>query len=213
MRRMFIPAILLLVALATATSAAERTPLAERAPFMYVAIDGGVSLVSDADVDFFGVPGALESKVGGSITGEIGSQASEHLRFALSLQYDRFEASSVRIQGRPESDGQIVNMMRPLWNLYFDLGLLDGLLRPYVGGGVGAAWATFDSGSLGYGTTSDWGLAYAIHAGTHIALSDAWLLKAGYRFSGTGSLWNSQDNFIFGNVRSHDFIVGVRRDF
>jgi hypothetical protein len=39
------------------------------------------------------------------------------------------------------------------------------------------------------------------------------LLKVGYRYNRTGSLWNDQENFIFGNICSHDFIAGVRMDF
>jgi len=213
MKKKLAALVYLIGATLTTTALAERTPLAERAPLMYVSIDGGISIVPETDVRFFGVPSKLEFDPGGTVGVEMGSQASENLRFGLSVLYNRTKTSSVRVGATPQAGGQIVSMVRPMWNFYYDLSFLGEFLRPYAGVGLGAAWAGFDSTSLGYGDTSDWGLAYAVHAGTHLALTDTWLLKVGYRFNGTGSLWNDQDNFIFGNILSHDFIVGVRADF
>jgi opacity protein-like surface antigen len=213
---MLITLIGLLVAAATPAMAADPdTSLADRTPLMYASIDAGVSIVPDRDVRFFGIPSRLENDTGWTVGVEIGSQATEHLRFGLSVLYNRFNTSSVQIAPNPipESGGQVVDMVRPIWNLYYDFSFLDAFLRPYVGVGLGAVWAQFDSTSLGYGETSDWGLAFVAHVGTHIAITDTWLLKVGYRYNRTGSLWNDQENFIFGNICSHDFIAGVRMDF
>ncbi|MBW2695443.1 MAG: porin family protein [Deltaproteobacteria bacterium] len=215
MKRMLITLIGLLVAAATPAIAADPdTSLADRTPLMYASIDAGVSIVPDRDVRFFRLPSTLENDTGWTVGAEIGSQATEHLRFGLSVLYNRFKTSSVQIwpNPNPKSGGQ-VDMVRPIWNFYYDFSFLDEFLRPYVGVGLGAVWAQFDSTSLGYGETSDWGLAFVAHAGTHIALTDMWLLKVGYRYNTTGSLWNDQENFIFGNISSHDFIAGVRMDF
>jgi opacity protein-like surface antigen len=204
---------LTLAASGQSMAASERTPLADRTPLLYVSVDGGYSLVSDTEVTFFGVASELRNDSGFNVGAEIGSQSSEHFRFGLSLLYSRFTTSTTRVGTSVLPGGQVVDMVRPLWNFYWDFSLMDEFLRPYVGAGLGAAWAGFDSTSLGYGEASDWGLAYVIHAGTHIALTDLWLLKVGYRFNGTGSLWNDQLNFITGNLRSHDFLVGVTMNF
>jgi opacity protein-like surface antigen len=203
----------MLGAAASTATAAGRTPLADRTPQMYAAVDGGISIVPDTDVTFFGVGSTLQNDLGFTIGVEVGSQATPNFRFAASVLYNRFKTSSVQLGASPRPGGQVVDMVRPIWNLYYDLNLLDEFIRPYAGVGLGAVWASFDSTSLGYGQTSDWGLAFVAHLGTHVAITDRWLVKAGYRFNATGSLWNDQENFIAGNIISHDFIVGVRADF
>jgi opacity protein-like surface antigen len=187
----------------------HRTPMSERTPLGYATLEGGVSIVPDRDITYFSVPSTIENNVGFTVGGEIGSQASEHFRFGLSLLYNRFKTSSTHVGESYRRGGQVVDLVRPLWNVYWDFSLMDELLRPYVGVGLGAAYGLFDSTTLTYGSTSDWGYAFAFYLGTHVSLNDSWMLKVGYRFNRTGSLWNDQDSFLTGNLCSHDFVLGV----
>lgn len=78
-----------------------------------------------------------------------------------------------------------------------------GGLTPYLGGGVGAAWVTYEAG--GY-EAEDTVAAYQLIGGVRVPLGNTWSLFGEYRYQGTfedpeddGLEWeHSGHNWVFG---------------
>lgn len=118
-------------------------------------------------------------------------------------------------------------------NAYADLGNFNGI-TPYVGAGIGASRNTISgfrdvnelrSGAAWAAEDSQWNLAWALHAGLGIAVTDRTTIDLGYSFvslgdARTGPLTNDDpaftlpnDGFRFKDLTSHDLKVGVRYSF
>lgn len=119
-------------------------------------------------------------------------------------------------------------------NAYADLGTYSGI-TPYVGAGIGASRNTISgfrdynvltSGGSWAPEASKWNLAWALHAGLGIAVTDRTTIDLGYSFvslgdAKTGSLVNyspaapnpANNGFTFNDLTSHDLKVGVRYSF
>jgi opacity protein-like surface antigen len=120
-----------------------------------------------------------------------------------------------------------------LFNAYYDFESW-GMVTPYVGAGVGAAWIKIsdftDTNGItgGFGlsdSTETWNFAAALYAGATVDLNEKLKLDFGYRFLYMGdaktedllALDGSNDidgnTFHFDNIMSHDLKVGLRYAF
>ena len=113
-----------------------------------------------------------------------------------------------------------------LANAYVDIGTWY-CFTPYVGAGVGGAYNQLaDFVDMGIGTTdagfgrnsTNWNLAWALHAGLSYDLSKSLKVDLAYRYLNYGSVTDTIDciggcipnSYKFGNLSSHDIMLGLR---
>ena len=113
-----------------------------------------------------------------------------------------------------------------LANAYVDLGTWN-CFAPFVGAGVGGAYNTMaDLVDMGIGTTgagfgrnsSQWSPAWALYAGIGYDVSKSLKVDLTYRYLNYGSVTDtvdciggcSPDSYKFGNLYSHDIMLGLR---
>jgi opacity protein-like surface antigen len=173
----------------------------------------------------------------------IGYQFTDSLRADITGEYrfaSDFNASDAydtgpadgTIDGTNNYDGQKEEAVF-LVNAYWDLPT-HGIMKPYVGAGVGASWikiSDFTDTSpnplaIGLsGSTEQWNFAWALYAGLGFELSQNLTLDVGYRFlylgdaetedllAPDGSNPTIGNSFNFNNIMSHDVKVGLRYKF
>ena len=114
-----------------------------------------------------------------------------------------------------------------LANAYVDLGTWN-CFTPFVGFGIGAARNSMSNltdfntnGGLGRGIgrdSSEWHLAWALHAGVAYEITKNFKIELAYRYLNYGSITETvdcvggcnADQFKFGNLSSHDIKLGFR---
>ena len=114
-----------------------------------------------------------------------------------------------------------------LANAYVDLGTWN-CFTPFVGLGIGGAYNTLadftdfnTNGGLGRGigrNTSEWHMAYALHAGVAYNVSKNFKVELAYRYLNFGSITDTidciggchPDSYKFGNLYSHDIMLSLR---
>ena len=171
----------------------------------------------------------------------IGYQVSHWLRADATVQYrgkadfmalDRYEGVN---DGNPFTwDGtNDYRARKSEWlvmaNAYVDLGTFAGI-TPYVGAGLGASRNTISSfrdinvPNLGVAyadSNSQWNLAWALHAGVAMDVSDRLTMDLGYSYMHLGDassgdittytgVNNVNNPMHFNNIVSHDFTLGLR---
>lgn len=113
-----------------------------------------------------------------------------------------------------------------LANAYIDLGTWCGV-TPFIGAGIGTSGNTISgfsdvgipTGGAGTGpTTTDWNLAWAVHAGLSYSVNENLKLELAYRFLNMGSVEGpincvggcNPDSYRFHNLESQDVMLGFR---
>lgn len=114
-----------------------------------------------------------------------------------------------------------------LANAFVDLGTWN-CFTPFVGAGVGTAYNTItnfsdinpSAPSFGTGTdSSEWHLAWALYAGVSYEVTKNFSMDLTYRYLNYGSVTgtincfsgcNAPDSFKFGDLHSHDIMLGFR---
>lgn len=121
-----------------------------------------------------------------------------------------------------------------LAGLYYDFPVMLGIVRPFVGGGVGKSRNEMDP-ILWYDTTSSGKLpggkknsfAWQFSAGANVLLSEGLVLEVGYRYMDMGKFKKSAGPDLVGNfnapgvgtggatghLRADEIYLGIRRDF
>lgn len=145
-----------------------KAPQIEESSFWYLRADAGYA-VNDAP-DWSLVPGGTMDDAGVFGLG-IGARFSDWLRLDLTADY-RTPAtySALGVDG----DLSVATMLA---NVYVDLGSWHKI-TPYVGAGIGGAYADLDAPGFGSG----WGLAWGVMGGVTLELSSNWQLDVGYRY-------------------------------
>jgi len=113
-----------------------------------------------------------------------------------------------------------------LANAYIDLGTWD-CFTPFIGAGIGGAYNTLsDFTDTGFGTTgrgygrnsSDWSLAWALHAGVSYNVNQNLKIELSYRYLNYGSVTDTvdciggcnADSYKFSDLHSNDIRIGLR---
>lgn len=175
--------------------------------------------------------------------GGIGYQFNEWFRADVMAEYrgkSDFRAVdwvTTTFPGNPGTYTNDYSAQKSEWlimaNAYADLGTFGGV-TPYVGAGIGASRNTISGfrdvnvlrgGAAWAPEESQWNLAWALHAGLGIAVTERTTIDLGYSFvslgdARTGPLANDDpaytlpnDGFRFNDLTSHDLKVGVRYSF
>ena len=175
----------------------------------------------------------------GLIGGGVGYEINHWLRGDVTVEYrhdSRFTALDRWNRAGP-ADPVVNNYTARksellfLANAYADLGTYYGM-TPYVGAGIGTSRNTI-SGFRDYAPNdnitntaanhSQWQLAWALHAGIGVDLTDQATLDIGYSYTHLGNARTGEvtpavpgfpnDPFTFRNLHSHDIKVGLRYRF
>jgi opacity protein-like surface antigen len=177
----------------------------------------------------------------------IGYQHSDHVRFDLTAEY-RGKASFSALDRYDTFGAGALPLFNADWgtndytakkseflflaNGYYDIGTWHGV-TPYVGAGVGVSYNIISdfrdtnviTAGGGYaGTGGKLNLAWALHAGASMQVTDALTIDLGYSFvslgdAQTGILYNLDGTctacqpMYFRGITSHDLKLGVRWAF
>ena len=165
--------------------------------------------------------------------GGAGYEWNKWLRFDGTVEYRAKTAVSAfgSFPGNPAFGTDFYNGHLKSWvflaNGYVDLGTW-WCLTPFVGAGIGGAYNTMadltdfnTNGGLGRGigrNSSEWHMAYALYAGVAYNVSQNFKVDFTYRYLNYGSITDTvdcvggcnPDQFKFGNLQSHDFMIGLR---
>lgn len=197
---------------APAASAAEFKP--------YVSVFGGASFLNDINVvNTSGTHSTWKFNGGYILGGAVGVKWNDLLRTELELSHAVWSANhctSTRdgCVGAASGDLQATYLLSNVW---FDVPT-NGMVTPYVGGGLGVGWAnanvTASNGRQLLGGNS--GLAFQLGAGLKFAVSESVDVDLGYRFKDITNITFSDQNgnpWTPTNLVSHNFQVGVTLKF
>ncbi len=198
----------------------------------YVSVFGGYGMFNDYEFDFDngigGVfPYTLELDSGfviGAAVGRSGGILGPNVRTEIEVShmstsdFSGYFATGGGFVGT-DPDGR-VSSTNLLVNLWFDIPTNSNFM-PYVGGGVGAGFAsgdlTISNGSGAQFDGSDTGLAYQLGFGGAIPLNDMSYLDVGYRYRVVTDVAFDSSIAGFattaGDISAHTVQIGVRFEF
>jgi opacity protein-like surface antigen len=183
----------------------------------YTSVFAGGSSLRNVETDYYGSAYSVDFNNGYVLGFAIGKQISPNLRVEGELSYNRNKASSYSYGGSGPypADGHI-SATYLLANVWYDIPT-QGKLKPYVGGGIGAARVNADThfggNAFGYGP-GETKLAGQIGAGFSYELSPKMDLDVGYRYKVVNNV-DFADNdgsgvYTAGDVQSHNLQIGLR---
>ncbi len=144
------------------------------------------------------------------VGGAIGLKVHENIRVEAELAYRRYSLRKVTYPGfAPIALNGHADAISFMGNLWCDLPL-GGRMTPYVGGGVGLAYAGYSDSTTPL-HDHDTGLIFQIGAGAKWAVSDSMSLDFGYRFRGIPGLKfsNAVISVKSNDYYGHNFILGM----
>jgi opacity protein-like surface antigen len=207
----------------------------------YLRGDIGVGMTSSYKLDYLPSPPnvgngfAFEQNSSADaffIGGGVGYEFNNWLRFDFTAEYraktrvKAFGSYPGPPPGTDFYDGDLKSWVF-LTNAYVDLGTWN-CFTPFVGFGIGAARNTLanftdfnTNGGLGRGigrNSSEWHLAWALHAGVAYNVTKNFKVELAYRYLNFGSITDTidciggctPDSYKFGNLSSHDIKLGLR---
>lgn len=171
----------------------------------------------DFDLDDGGVAG-----VGG------GYGFGNGLRLGAELRYRAFDAGGISQAafGAPSlADGSVASTTL-MTNLSYDFILRGSKLRPYVKGGIGAAWNEANADVFGPDRSPGWGIyssatdtqfAWSLGAGVAYPIDDSLSLTAEYQYVDLGNAETGRDingqSMRFDDLGSNEVTLGLRYRF
>lgn len=157
-----------------------------------------------------------------------GYRFNDLLRFDVSYDYHgandfNKRDSSPLPSSQREYDGKISSHVLMV-NGFVDFGTFKGM-TPYIGIGIGAASnhitdASINSGGYQYklGSHNEWNLAWALHTGIGLQLTEKATFELGYSYmdlgdAKSGTSTDGAGHFEVKDLRSHNIKVGLRYAF
>lgn len=177
---------------ATGAAAASMIASPAAAEGMYFGGFVGAASVEDVDLGF----GDLEVDTAFIFGAVVGNNLSDNVRIEGELSY---------LTGDADCDGKCaginfdVSTLSVLGNVWVDLADSSSSLRPYIGGGIGAAQINVDS-SLG--DDDAWGFAYQVGGGVRVGNG----FDIGYRYRGVEA---ELDSLVGDDVEAQGHILQV----
>ena len=194
----------------------------------YVSVFGGWSHAKDESGSFSsGTPIYFDLELDDGFTAGIalGAQINEWLRGEVELSGNWHDAEGfVDTTVPPTSttlDGDETALFA-LANLWLEVPIGLGPLRPYAGGGVGFGRLDLDIETSGGSTLfddADWGFAWQLGAGVAFDVSESIAIDLGYRYKRIENAdIEVHDDWATGeevekDYKSHNFLVGLRFGF
>ncbi len=178
------------IALAIIVAGAPGVSLAQTAGGLYGRIDGGYSPAGDSNITIAApVGGDVSMKDGFLVSGGIGYAFENGLRIEgeVSHRKNDFKPNTLNDPG-----GKIKSTSL-MANAYYDFGGSDSKIKPYLGGGVGAAFSDLQTSnvrpfipvSINEKATS---FAYQLMAGVGIGVTEHLDVDIGYRYFAVTSI-------------------------
>jgi opacity protein-like surface antigen len=192
--------------------------LAQADSGLYLEADLGYSAPQSLDLEEDELEGEADLEDTYVIGGALGYRFPS-FRVEANLSYRESDAEELSIEGVDfDGDGE-ASALVGLVNAYYDLDL--GLpLRPYIGGGVGAAYLRLDTGDAPVDVDDDTGaLAWNLAAGVGYDVTESVTLTAGYRYlrlEGTdvsGDVIGFDGDVDIDDIELHEVLLGVRYTF
>ncbi len=195
-------------ALSSAQEAAEGD-----AGHIYVEPRVGLSLYEDGDVTTPGFPEVtVEYDTGWVVGGAVGYAFDFGLRGEVDLGYRKADVKEGKSGGQILPASGSLSVFNALANLVYEVdfnrvagdGGNPSPVRPFVGGGLGAAVVDDDDGD------NDTVFAYQAIAGVAWHVSPSWALTATYTYFGTDDAKLDDSDLSYS---SHNFMAGIRLKF
>jgi opacity protein-like surface antigen len=196
----------------------------------YLSVFGGWSHAKDQSPDFtysaattFYVDLELDDGFTAGIA--LGAQINEWLRGEVELSGNWHDAEGAIGTAVPPTSTTLEGDETALFalaNLWFEVPIGLGPLRPYAGGGVGFGHLDLDietSGGSSLFDDSDWGFAWQLGAGVAFDVSESIAIDLGYRYKRIENVdIEVHDDYVSGSeaekdYKSHNFLVGLRFGF
>ena len=146
------------------------------------------------------------------VGGAIGMRFTKNWRAEGELAYRRYALDHVTYTTSTTLNGY-ADAVSLMGNLWYDVPH-GGQWTPYVGGGAGVAYATYDNTKSGF-KASDTGLIFQLGAGVNWMMTDNISVDVGYRFRGIMDLTfsDSTARYTGNNYYGHNVIAGVTVGF
>lgn len=185
----------------------------------YVGAAGGVNFIDQLDLVIEPTLNDLEMDDGYALSGAVGYGFESGIRLEAEVLYRNNDVDSISAGGVTNGTGDSLETLTIMGNLLFDL-RNSTRFTPYIGAGLGAAWANADlrSGGATVIDEDNWGWAIQGIAGVSMMLTENVSLTVDYRFTQTFDTDISQ---TIGGVRStldenldnHTIMAGLRYTF
>jgi opacity protein-like surface antigen len=193
----------------------------------YVSVFGGWSHAKDESGHFSSSAYYFDLELDDGFTAGIavGAQINEWLRGEVELSGNWHDAEGAIDTSVPPTtttlDGDETALFA-LANLWLEVPIGLGPLRPYAGGGVGFGRLDLDIETSGGSTLfddADWGFAWQLGAGVAFDVSESIAIDLGYRYKRIENAdIEVHDDWATGeevekDYKSHNFLVGLRFGF
>jgi opacity protein-like surface antigen len=186
---------------------------------IYVSLFGGASHIAgriNARTTVSAFEYAAKFKTGYILGGAIGVKWNDMIRTEIELSHAGWKTKNVRGNTGAIVDGYGAKSAATylLGNVWLDW-RNESPLTPYVGGGVGMAWAKASPGDASYAPTgTESGFAFQLGAGLKYTVSDNIDVDLGYRFKGMESMTfknvdPAQESFKTKSWGAHNVQLGL----
>lgn len=180
----------------------------------YVALRGSLAFLDDTEGDIGAVQfrGSFETGVGGSAA--VGWATVYGLRVEAEGVYRYFAPDRLTLDGNDFGGGfGQVNVIAPMVNAFYEFEVDTLAVRPFIGAGVGAMYATANLETFGPAIVDDdaWGFAYQLMAGLRLPVAQNAQLTAMYRYLSAPELSFTADTGdpLDVTLTSHSVDVGL----
>ena len=193
--------------------------LAKAETGLYLGADVGYSFLPSLDLREDDLEGEAELDDAYVFGGALGYRFRS-FRIEANVSYRESDADELSVEGVDLGGGGEASALVGLVNAYYDFDL--GLpVRPYVGGGIGAAYLKLDTGpDAPVDVDADTGaLAWNVAAGATYDLTESLALTAGYRYlrlEGTdvsAEVIGFEGDVDINDLGLHEVLLGVRYTF
>lgn len=173
------------IAIALTVAASAMAGIAVSAP--YIALRGSLAFAEDPETRISGVPLRTSLDTGWGVSAALGNEFGPvHLEF--EGVYRNFGIDRITSGGVAHSAQGHYDVMAPMVNVILDFPLDRYMpsygVTPYLGAGIGGAYASIQPRATGTPLVDDdsWGFAYQVMAGLSVPLMNNVTMRVGYRY-------------------------------
>lgn len=157
-------------------------------------IEGSVGITTQDELEWFGSPFDMDDGWNAAVS--VGKSVWTNWDLEAEFSYDEMEYSCCNPNNTHE--------YRLMANMTYNFAV--GGFTPYVGGGIGAAWVTYDPS--GGSESDDTVAAYQLIGGIRVPLGQTWSLFGEYRYQDLFE--DAEDGALEWEHSGHNFAFGAR---
>jgi opacity protein-like surface antigen len=150
---------------------------------LYVSLFGGLAMPDTTSWEYNASIYALNQKNGFTVGAAVGTQLASGLRGEVELSYLRSKISGAEEGSDSFAASGAVDQTYILMNIWKDFNF--GVVQPYVGGGLGVGFTSFDNGivdSDALSSKTGVGIAGQFGVGARVPVTDSLMVDVGYRY-------------------------------